>query len=143
MIGSVSVRMRWTWRLPGGTELRIMRNRQSETVDASPRPQAEVIMESVVTQHITKTPAICGGRACIAGHRIRVMDIVVLHEMRGYCAAEISAIYPGITLADIHASLAYYFDNVEEIQNEFRHDEEASKELLIRHPSKVREKLGG
>jgi uncharacterized protein (DUF433 family) len=135
--------MRWTWSLPGGTELRIMRNRQSETVDASPRPQAEVIMEGVSTQHITKTPEVCGGRACIAGHRIRVMDIVVLHEMRGYCAAEISAIYPGITLADIHASLAYYFDNVEEIQNEFRHDEEAAKELLIRHPSKVREKLGG
>jgi uncharacterized protein (DUF433 family) len=100
-------------------------------------------MEGVSTQHITKTPEVCGGRACIAGHRIRVMDIVVLHEMRGYCAAEISAIYPGITLADIHASLAYYFDNVEEIQNEFRHDEEAAKELLIRHPSKVREKLGG
>ena len=100
-------------------------------------------MEGVSTQHITKTPEVCGGRACIAGHRIRVMDIVVLHEMRGYCAAEISAIYPGITLADIHASLAYYFDNVEEIQNEFRHDEAAAKELLIRHPSKVREKLGG
>jgi uncharacterized protein (DUF433 family) len=135
--------MRWTWSLPGGTDLRIMRNGQSETVDASPRPQAEVIMEGVSAQHITKTPEVCGGRACIAGHRIRVMDIVVLHEMRGYCAAEISAIYPGITLADIHASLAYYFDNVEEIQNEFRHDEEAAKELLIRHPSKVREKLGG
>jgi uncharacterized protein (DUF433 family) len=135
--------MQWTWSLPGGTELRIMRNRQSQTVHASPRPQAEVIMEGVSTQHITKTPEVCGGRACIAGHRIRVMDIVVLHEMRGYCAAEISAIYPGITLADIHASLAYYFDNVEEIQNEFRHDEEAAKELLIRHPSKVREKLGG
>jgi hypothetical protein len=24
-----------------------------------------------------------------------VMDIVVLHEMRGYCAAEIAAMYPG------------------------------------------------
>ena len=30
--------------------------------------------------HITKTAGVCGGKACIAGTRIRVMDIVVLHE---------------------------------------------------------------
>ncbi len=100
-------------------------------------------MESNIVAHITKTPGICGGRACIAGHRIRVMDIVVLHELRGYCAAEVAAMYPGISLADIHAALAYYFDNVDEIQDEFRKDEEAAKELLIRHPSKIREKLSG
>jgi hypothetical protein len=46
-------------------------------------------------------------------------------------------------MADIHAALAYYFDNVEEIQNDFRRDEEAAEKLLIRHPPKVREKLGG
>src|SRR5438046_825216 len=102
-----------------------------------------MIMENVITQHITKTPGICGGKACIAGHRIRVMDIVVWHEMRGYCADEIVAMFPGITLADVYAALAYYFDNREEIQELFRKDEEAAKELLTRHPSKIREKLGG
>src|SRR5436309_2339580 len=40
-------------------------------------------MEDAVQKHISKTPGVCGGKACIAGHRIRVMDIVVLHEMRG------------------------------------------------------------
>lgn len=30
--------------------------------------------------HIKKTPGVCGGKACIDGTRIRVMDIVVLHE---------------------------------------------------------------
>jgi hypothetical protein len=40
-------------------------------------------MENAIAQHITKTPGVCGGRACIAGHRIRVQDIVVLHEMHG------------------------------------------------------------
>ena len=29
-------------------------------------------MENVIVQHITKTPGVCGGKACIAGHRIRV-----------------------------------------------------------------------
>ena len=46
-------------------------------------------MENVIAQHITKTPGVCGGRACIAGHRIRVQDIVVLHEMHGMSPKEI------------------------------------------------------
>jgi len=100
-------------------------------------------MDNVITQHITKTPGVCGGRACIAGHRIRVMDIVVWHEMRGNSPAELVVAFPGITLADVHAALAYYFDNREEIEEEFRKDEDAAKDLLLRHPPKVREKLGG
>lgn len=36
----------------------------------------------VERKHISKTPGVCGGRACIAGHRIRVMDIVAMHELR-------------------------------------------------------------
>ena len=32
--------------------------------------------------------------------------------------------YPGISPADVHAAMAYYFDNVEEIQDGFRKDEE-------------------
>lgn len=74
-------------------------------------------MENVIAQHITKTPGICGGRPCIAGHRIRVQDIVVWHEMRGYCPDEIVDMFPGITLADVYAALAYYFDHREEIEH--------------------------
>ena len=90
--------------------------------------------------HITKTPGLCGGKACIKGHRIRVMDIVVWYELRGYCPDEIVAMFPGITLADVYAAMAYYFDNQEEIRNEFRKDDEAAKAILTRHPSKVRQK---
>lgn len=46
-------------------------------------------MEYVDKPHITKTPGVCGGRACVAGHRIRVMDIVVWHELRGMSVAKI------------------------------------------------------
>ena len=53
---------------------------------------------------------ICGGRACIVGHRTRVMDIVVWSQLRGYSPDEIVGMFPGITLAEIHAALAYYFD---------------------------------
>ena len=30
-------------------------------------------MGNVMKLYITKTPGVCGGKACIAGHRIRVM----------------------------------------------------------------------
>ena len=94
-------------------------------------------------QHITKTPAVCGGRACIAGHRIRVMDIVVWHEMRGQSPDEIVDGFPGISLADVHAALAYYFDNRQEIEGDFKREEEIAEALRHKFPSKLKEKLGG
>jgi uncharacterized protein (DUF433 family) len=106
----------------------------------------------VSKEHITKTPGVCGGRACIAGHRIRVMDVVALHEDGKLSPAEIVAEFPSITLADVHAALAYYHDNRTEIDAEFEKDRQWSeygetqpsklKEALARHPE-LREKLGG
>lgn len=86
---------------------------------------------------ILKSPEICGGRACIAGHRIRVMDIVVWNQMRGYSPDEIVGMFPGISLGDVHAALTYYFHNRQEIDEDFASDEKAAKELLSKHPSKV------
>jgi uncharacterized protein (DUF433 family) len=102
-----------------------------------------VIVTNVSTEHIEKTPGICGGRARIAGHRIRVMDIAVLHEKRGMSPEEIVHQYPGITLGDVHAALMYLFDNRDEIEEEFHKDEQAVAALLGRHPSKVQAKLNG
>lgn len=100
-------------------------------------------MSNVSTEHIEKTPGVCGGRACIAGHRIRVMDIAVLHEKRGLSPAEIVRQYPGISLADVHAALTYFLDHRQEIEEEVRADEAAVAELLARRPSKVQAKLDG
>jgi uncharacterized protein (DUF433 family) len=100
-------------------------------------------MENIMNPYITKTPGLCGGKACIAGHRIRVMDIVVWHEMRGYCADEIVDMFPGITPADVHAALAYYFDHREEIEADFRRDQELDEWARANAPSKLRDKRGG
>lgn len=70
-------------------------------------------------EHITKTPGVCGGKACIAGSRIRVMDIVVWHEHQKQTPDEIVESFPQLTHAEIHAALAYYFDNREEIDAHF------------------------
>jgi uncharacterized protein (DUF433 family) len=100
-------------------------------------------METVIAEHIEKTPDICGGRARIVGHRVRVMDVAVLHNKRGLTPEEIVHQYPGITLADVHAALAYFHDHRAEIEEEYRKDEEAVRELLTRHPSKVQARLNG
>ena len=74
-------------------------------------------------EHISKTPGLCGGRACIAGHRIRVMDVVALHDIRGLSPSEIVQQYPGITVADVYSALAYYHDNRAEIDADFEAEE--------------------
>jgi uncharacterized protein (DUF433 family) len=87
-------------------------------------------MAEVLAQHIEKTPGGCGGSARIAGHSVRVLDIVVWHELRGYSPDEVVAMFPGITLADVHAALTYHFDHREEIQEEFHRNEKESREFL-------------
>jgi uncharacterized protein (DUF433 family) len=100
-------------------------------------------MASVFPQHITKTPGVCGGRACIAGHRIRVVDIVVWHEQRGYSPDEIVDMFPDITLADVYAALTYYFDNPKEIEEDFKQADEWSRWLKASVPSKIPPELKG
>jgi uncharacterized protein (DUF433 family) len=100
-------------------------------------------MADVIRQHITKTPGVCAGKACIAGHRIRVMDVVVWHEMRGMSPEEIVHNFPGITLADVYAALAYYFDNRAEIEADFGREQEVAEALRPKFPSILQEKLRG
>ena len=94
-------------------------------------------MENVITQHITRVPGVCGGRACIAGHRVRVMDIVGWHEQAGYSVDQIIEMFPGISRADVYAALAYYFDNVEEIEGDFRSDQEWARWADANLPSLI------
>src|SRR5438105_5804206 len=99
---------------------------------------SEAGMGNVVIQHITKIPGVCGGRACIAGHRIRVADIVNWHERRGYSLDEVVEMFPGLDLAQVHAALAYYFDHRDEIDADMRHDDELSQQNVASQPSKLR-----
>src|SRR2546425_11706025 len=98
-------------------------------------------MAKVITERITKSPGIQGGKACIAGHRICVMDIVIWHDDLSMSADEIVVAYPDLTLSDVHAALAYYFDNVAEIRNDIRLNENVADQLRKQFPSKLKEKL--
>ena len=61
-------------------------------------------------QHIEITPGVCGGKPRITGRRITVANIVIWHERLGKSPDEIATEYD-LTLSDVYAALAYYFDN--------------------------------
>ena len=97
---------------------------------------------TISKEHIAKTPGVCGGKACIAGHRIRVMDIVGLHERSGLSPDEIVDQFPSITLPDVYAALTYYFDHKDEIDGDFREAREVADRMRAQFPT-LREKRGG
>jgi uncharacterized protein (DUF433 family) len=99
-------------------------------------------MSQVSTDYIVKTEGICGGRPCIAGHRIRVADIVVWHEMRGYSADEVVELFPGLTLSQVYSALAYYFDHRQEIDADLAADDARASQAGSVPSSRLREKLG-
>jgi uncharacterized protein (DUF433 family) len=82
---------------------------------------------------------------CISGTRLRVQDVVALHQM-GESIAEIVANFPPHTPAEICAALAYYYDHQEEVDQIIaehqRSAEEFRKQIEARQgPSPLRERL--
>jgi uncharacterized protein (DUF433 family) len=93
--------------------------------------------------HIEITPGTCGGKPRIAGHRIRVEDIVVWHDRMGQSADEIVSRFPQLSLADVYAALAYYHDHREQIDGQMEVDAKLVDELRSLYPSKLKAKLAG
>ena len=57
------------------------------------------------------------------------MDVAIWHEKLGMSAAQIVQEYPQLTLADVYAALAYYWDHRDEIEQAIS-DEQAYVEGL-------------
>ena len=89
-----------------------------------------------IAAYIEVTPGVAGGKPRIAGHRITVQDVVVWHERLNLGADVIASEY-GLSLADVYAALAYYYDHREEVDQAIKKDEELVAELRKRIPSKL------
>ena len=94
-------------------------------------------MEPVIENHIEKTPGVCGGKPRVAGHRIRVQDIAIEHETWGQSPVEIAANHTGLTLADVHAALAYYYDHRDAIQRDIEEGRAFAEQFRKDHPDSV------
>lgn len=91
-------------------------------------------------QHIELTPGASGTRPRIAGRRISVADLVIWHERLGRSPDEIAAEHD-LTLGDVHAALAYYFDHRDEVDRAIVEDRTFVETLRQRTPSKLTDRL--
>jgi len=79
-------------------------------------------MDITSSIHIETRDCVCGGKPCVKGTRIRVWDIHVWHDLRGQSPEEIVALYPQLTVADVHAAIAYYLDHREAVDTQADED---------------------
>lgn len=78
---------------------------------------------------IVTKPNICGGIPHIEGTRITVKRIILWYKM-GINPETIKEEIPHLSLAQIHAALAYYYANKKEIDADIQR-EEAEYEKLV------------
>ncbi len=86
--------------------------------------------------YIEMTPGTVGGKPRIAGRRITVQDIVIWHEWMGLSADEIATDYD-LSLAEIYAALAYYYNNPQEIDQSIKDSQALVEEMKKKIPSKL------
>jgi uncharacterized protein (DUF433 family) len=80
--------------------------------------------------HITQAAGVCGGKACIDDTRVRVNNVAYLAKT-GRTPDQILSFYPQLSLGQVHAALAYYYDHRDEIEAELA-DEEDMEQLVER-----------
>ena len=91
---------------------------------------------------IVSTPGVCGGRPRIDGHRITVEDVAIWHERMAMSPDEIVSAHPSITLSDVHAALAYYYENRKQIDTAIQEGERFVEEMRAKSPpSLLKQKL--
>jgi uncharacterized protein (DUF433 family) len=79
-------------------------------------------MSIEVTSLLSSTPGIRNGRPCIAGTAISVHRVAILHNL-GHSPEEIVRKYEHLTIAGVHAALAYYYANKSQVDAEVASDE--------------------
>ncbi len=89
----------------------------------------------VIREHIGIRPGYCGGKPHILGHRVKVEHIALMHVNMSMSAAEIVADIPTITLAQVYAALAYFYDHQAEIEADIREGDEFVERLRAGQPS--------
>jgi uncharacterized protein (DUF433 family) len=112
------------------------------TLTKTPAPPAnDADARPVISEHIGVKPGYCGGKPHVLGHRIKVQHVVVWHERMGMSPTEIVVRHPTISLSDVHAALAYYYDHRDEIDADIEAEESYAAEIEAKYPSRLQGKL--
>ena len=78
---------------------------------------------------IYSNPKVRGGSSCIAATGLRVLDVVMSMQFADRSPEQMAASYQ-VPIAHIHAALAYYYENKDEIDEEIREDIRIGRELV-------------
>ena len=81
-------------------------------------------------RYIEITPDVAGGKPRVAGHRITVQNIAIWHKWRGWSVEEIASEY-SLTLAEVHAALAFYYARQGEIDASIAKDQSFIEQLRL------------
>jgi uncharacterized protein (DUF433 family) len=98
-------------------------------------------MLDVSQEHIEIVEGAGGPKPRIKGSRIRVQDVAIWHEKLGMSPDEIVQDYPQLTLADVHAALAYYWDHRDEIERRLAEEDAFVEQMQQLYPSPLKQKL--
>ena len=80
---------------------------------------------------IYRNPDVRGGRPCIVGTGLRVIDIVMAMRWNGRSPEQMADDYQ-ITLGQVYAALAYYYCNQAEIDADIREGERKSEAIAVK-----------
>jgi uncharacterized protein (DUF433 family) len=89
--------------------------------------------------YITRKKGVCGGKAIIAGTRIKVAQIAIEYERMGWTPDEIVQAHPHLTLSQVHDALSYYYSHLDEINADIRESERIVQAIRQQHPRSVLE----
>jgi len=87
----------------------------------------------IPADYVDVTPDVCGGHPHIRGTRTKVSQIVSRHVYQGQSVDEIVEALPHLTMAQVYAALAYYYDSHDEIETELRAEDEFVQRMAQRY----------
>lgn len=90
--------------------------------------------------YIEITPETRGGKPRLAGTRITVADVVLMHRRMGRALEEIAGTYD-LSLPAVYAAMAYYYEHKAEIDQSLDQEEAFAEAFRKNNPSLLREKL--
>lgn len=93
-----------------------------------------------IDQYVDSSPEVRSGRPALAGTRISIADLVIMHLRMGQSLDEIAATYD-LPLAAAHAGMAYYYDHRSEIDQSIEEDRAFAEAFRQNNPSPLKEKL--
>lgn len=88
----------------------------------------ETVEKEVENAAVVADKDIMEGAARIDGTRVRVSDIVVAHEYRGWAPRKIAEQFPTASISDVYTALDYYEHHKQEIRQEIQEREQTFKE---------------